>query len=70
MRAELETKLRAELLGGACPRDVIASMVAAGDIASPKQAWRTLEKWSHRGEYEWGVCVDLGWLTAKGKGDR
>lgn len=47
---------------GPFPRDVIAKMVEDGDIASPKQAWATLEKWSRRGEYDYGVSLDLGWL--------
>lgn len=25
-----------------------------------------LEKWCDKGWYEYGVCVDLGWLTPKG----
>jgi hypothetical protein len=49
------------------PRDIIASMLAVGSIQSEKQAWRTLEKWSRRGEYESGVSLDLGWLTEKGR---
>jgi hypothetical protein len=38
-------------------------MLESGRIASPKQAWRTLEKWDAKGWYEWGVTMDLGWLT-------
>ena len=45
------------------PRDVIDGMLSAGLIKSPKQAWRTLEKWSKIGIYEYGVTLDLGWKT-------
>lgn len=62
MRRDLEDKLRERIRSGVCARDAIGEMLAAGDIASPKQAWRTLEKWSARREYEYGVCLDLGWL--------
>lgn len=44
------------------PRAIIAGM----DIV-PKRAWYILEKWAgKRGWYEYGVCVDLGWLTPRG----
>lgn len=66
MKPELEQHLRQRLSESACPRDVIEDMVASGLIQSPKQAWRTLEKWIGRDEYEFGVCIDLGWLTEKG----
>jgi hypothetical protein len=66
MSPELEEHLARRLVEKRCPRDVIASMVAAGSIKSEKQAWRTLEKWGRRGEYEYGVSGDLGWLTPKG----
>lgn len=46
---------------GPLPRDVIAEMVSSGTIQSPKQAWRTLEKWCDRGIYNYGVSLDLGW---------
>lgn len=49
------------------PRDVIDEMLAAGMIQSPKQAWRTLEKWSDRGLYNYGVCLDLGWREMPGR---
>ena len=63
MSPDLESHLRERIREGKKPRDVIASMVTAGSIQHPKQAWRTLEKWIRRGEYEYGVCLDLGWLT-------
>jgi hypothetical protein len=43
------------------PRDVIDEMLDKDMIQSPKQAWRTLEKWCKKGIYEYGVCLDLGW---------
>jgi len=39
-------------------------MVKSGMIKSHKQAWRTLEKWSSKGWYEWGGTMDLGWKNA------
>lgn len=32
-----------------------------------KRAWYLLEKWSSKGWYDYGVCLDLGWLTSEGK---
>lgn len=32
----------------------------------PKRAWGILEKWTSRGWYEYGVAVDMGWLTSEG----
>ncbi len=43
------------------PRDVIKEMVQNGWINSPKQAYATLEKWTGKGIYEYGCCLDLGW---------
>lgn len=48
------------------PRDVINKMVEKGMIKSPKQAWRTLEKWSGKGLYNYGCCLDLGWKEDNG----
>ena len=31
-----------------------------------KRAWFLLEKWSDNGWYEYGVTLDLGWLTDEG----
>ena len=45
------------------PRDIIKEMVALGVIASAKQAWATLTKWSCLGLYDYGVSLDLGWLN-------
>lgn len=46
------------------PRSVISSL---GCAVHPKRAHRWLEKWADRGLYEYGVCLDLGWLTEEGK---
>lgn len=32
-----------------------------------KRAWYLLEKWTDKGWYEFGVTLDLGWLTEKGE---
>lgn len=66
MTPDLETYLweRIQVLwqdGRPTPRTIINEMVHRGMIKSPKQAWRTLEKWSDRGWYEYGVSLDLGW---------
>ncbi len=26
-----------------------------------------LEKWARKGWYQWGVVIDMGWLTPEGK---
>jgi hypothetical protein len=31
-----------------------------------KRAWYVLGKWADKGWYEYGVSLDLGWLTDKG----
>lgn len=43
------------------PRQVIIQMLEKGLIVSPKQAWRTLEKWCDKQLYEYGTSLDLGW---------
>ena len=45
------------------PRTVIQQMLDDNLIANPKQAWRTLEKWLRKGWYNYGVALDLGWVT-------
>lgn len=50
-----------EGLGKPFPRDVIKDMVSKEMLNSPKQAWRTLEKWVNKGWYDYGSCLDLGW---------
>lgn len=31
-----------------------------------KRCWYLLEKWARKGWYDYGVTLDLGWLTPKG----
>ena len=31
-----------------------------------KRAWYLLEKWSRKGWYDYGVSLDLGWITPEG----
>jgi len=31
-----------------------------------KRAWMMLYKWARRGYYDYGVTVDLGWVTPEG----
>lgn len=47
--------------------ETINQTVALGMINSPKQAWRTLEKWTDKRIYEYGSRLDLGWKVTKGK---
>ena len=67
MRKDIEEYLWARVpVAGVMPpppsvREVIAQMLEDGMIESPKQAWRTLEKWCNKGRYEYGVTLDLGW---------
>ena len=64
MNLDAEKYLWDRISGGGAhrfPRDVIQEMLNAGMIHSPKQAWRTLEKWSNAGAYSYGVVLDLGW---------
>ena len=32
-----------------------------------KRAWYLLDKWSDRNLYDYGVTIDLGWLTEQGE---
>lgn len=43
------------------PYDIIKKMIEYKMINSPKQAWRTLEKWTDKGIYNYGSRLDLGW---------
>ncbi len=63
MKAELETELMQRIRGGEFARVAIRDMCSRGDIAAPKQAARTLEKWCRKGWYDYGVALDMGWLT-------
>jgi len=49
------------------PRSVINRMILNGMIKSEKEAERTLEKWVKKNIYEYGVSMDLGWLTPEYK---
>ena len=71
MRRELERYLWDRITGDVSvnPRAVIREMWLSGMIESPKQAWRTLEKWCDRGYYDFGVCLDLGWPASDRKSD-
>jgi hypothetical protein len=77
MKPELEKKLSDSLLSRTMNgylkrsthlsvRDIIREMYDAAEIQSGKQAWATLEKWTDKGWYEYGVTLDLGWLTPEG----
>jgi hypothetical protein len=44
------------------PRDIIPTIGI-----HCKRCWYLLKKWSRKGWYDYGVTVDLGWLTEKGK---
>lgn len=45
------------------PRDIINE---SGFPIHHKRAWYLLEKWTGKGWYDYGVCLDLGWITEKG----
>ena len=54
--------LCAVALGCRSPRDIISD-----GPENHKRCWRWLEKWERKGWYEFGVSLDLGWLTDKGR---
>lgn len=43
---------------GARPRDAAICL----DISRNRTRY-LCEKWGRQGIYDWGVCVDIGWLT-------
>lgn len=48
--------------GTKTPRDLINE----SEFPIPhKQAWYYLGKWFRKGIYEYGVTLDLGWMTTK-----
>lgn len=49
--------------GDITPRDLISE---PGFPLNHKRAWFLLGKWADKGIYEYGVCLDLGWLTPEG----
>ena len=65
MKSELEAQLHTWLRQKGTPRDWAKKALAEGWINSEKQVHATLEKWARKGLYEWGVCLDLGWLIEK-----
>lgn len=65
MKPDLEAELMRRVHDGELARDVISDLLTRGDIASPKQGWRTLEKWARKDWYDYGVSLDLGWMTGK-----
>lgn len=69
MRLELERELMQRIRAAESPGGVIADMVHRGDIKNSKQGWRTLEKWTDKGWYEYGVSVAAGWLTTEAPND-
>jgi hypothetical protein len=65
VRADLEAELMRRVHDGELARDVINDLLTRGAIASPKQGWRTLEKWCDKDWYDYGVSLDTGWMTDK-----
>ena len=63
MTRDLETSLWDHVKAGGKAREWIQSALDDGRIASPKQAWATLEKWTDKGLYDYGVALDLGWIV-------
>jgi hypothetical protein len=47
-------------------RDVVNQAITEGVLVR-KRAMYLLDKWADKGWYEYGVSVDLGWLTDEGK---
>lgn len=47
------------------PRQLIEGLWASYGVHS-KRAHYLLSKWAGRGWYEYGVCLDLGWVTPEG----
>lgn len=47
-------------------RDLIDELHEAGKLHY-KRAWYLLDKWSLKGWYDYGVTLDLGWLTDEGR---
>jgi len=46
------------------PRDLINEV---GFPLNHKRAWFLLQKWCDKGWYDYGVTLDLGWITEKGQ---
>lgn len=61
-RREDEDRLWAAVLAGATPRD------AGIELGMPwKRITYLCGKWAKQGRYEYGVTIDLGWPTPKGR---
>jgi hypothetical protein len=63
MNIELESSLWRRIASGKYARDWIVEALADGRINAAKQAHRTLEKWTRKGLYDYGVAIDLGWIV-------
>lgn len=50
-----------KMTSGSRVRDVIDSL-----NMNHKRSWYLLVKWANRGWYDYGVNLDLGWLTTDG----
>lgn len=48
-----------EMYGSTMPRTIISII---DEFIHHKRCWYLLQKWSRLGFYNWGVCLDLGWL--------
>jgi hypothetical protein len=46
-------------------RDIAGDFIGRG--VAPNQLRYWLEKWDKKGWYEYGVSLDLGWLTDEGR---
>ena len=55
---------RVQFLYTSSPRDVINQ---DNFYMHHKRAWYILDKWSGKGWYDYGVSLDMGWLTDTGK---
>lgn len=75
MKAWMEDQLAAEIIERGrytcCSHDFVNIRELIAELGPqhgfvPKQAHATLKKWEKKGWYEYGVCLDLGWLTDEG----
>lgn len=63
----LQKAQRSDPIGGGSSmvRPVIKEMEITRGMA-PKRCWYLLYKWTNQELYDYGMCVDGGWLTPKG----
>lgn len=66
MKARQDERDLLASIQGKAEGETVREVIARTDIA-PKRAWYLLEKWGSRRWYDWGVTVDLGWLTDEGR---